>query len=124
MGFVSQELMNRIGALSREEADRQDYGVVKVDESGRILMYNHYEARLAGVAPSVAEGRNFFTEIAPCTNNRLFMGKFKEGVEKGELNTEFNYTFTYKMKPTNVSIHLAHDKASKTNWIFVKAKAA
>lgn len=124
MGFVSNELLARLANLSREDADKQDYGVIKVDEQGKILLYNHYESRLAGVAPTAAEGRNFFTEIAPCTNNRLFMGKFKQGVEQGELDTQFNYTFTYKMKPTNVAIHILHDKSSKTNWIFVKAKAA
>ena len=55
---------------------------------------------------SAAEGRNFFTQVAPCTNNRLMFGKFKDGVSKGELDSEFNYTITYKMKPTNVQIRL------------------
>lgn len=123
MSFVNQEVLQKLGAMSREEADRAEYGIVKVDPMGKIILYNHYESRLAGVAPSAAEGRNFFTEIAPCSNNRLFMGRFMQGVEKGELDTSFNYTFTYKMKPTNVNVRLVHDKATKSNWIFVKAAA-
>ena len=123
MSFISTDLLGKLGILSREDADRMDYGVVKVDPTGKILLYNHYESVLAGVAPSAAEGRNFFNEIAPCTNNRLFMGRFMQGVEKGELDSSFNYTFTYKMKPTNVAIRILHDKSSKTNWIFVKAAA-
>jgi photoactive yellow protein len=123
MSFVSQELLQKLGGMTREEADRADYGIVKVDPLGKILLYNHYESRLAGVASSAAEGRNFFTEIAPCSNNRLFMGRFLQGVEKGELDTSFNYTFTYKMKPTNVKVCLMHDKLTKSNWIFVKAAA-
>lgn len=121
MSFVNSDVLTKLGSISREEADRADYGIVKVDSTGKIVLYNHYESRLAGVAPSQAEGRNFFTEIAPCTNNKLFMGRFLQGVEKGELDVAFNYTFTYKMKPTNVAIRLFHDKASKSNWIFVKA---
>lgn len=121
MSFVDQSLMSKLGQLSREEADRAPFGIVKVDDNGKILLYNHYEGQLAGVAPSSAEGKNFFTEIAPCTNNRLVFGKFKKGVDAGELDAEFNYTFTYKMKPTNVAIHLKRDPESNSNWIFVKA---
>ena len=123
MSFVNQDLISKLAQLSREDADRAEHGVVKVDGTGKVLLYNHYESHLAGVAASAAEGRNFFTEIAPCTNNRLFMGRFLQGVEKGELDATFNYTFTYKMKPTNVAIRILHDKTSKTNWIFVKAAA-
>jgi photoactive yellow protein len=122
MSFVSPNILSRLGSLTRAEADGAPYGVVQVDANGKVLLYNRYEAELAGIAPSAAEGRNFFVDIAPCTNNKLFMGKFKSGVDSGELNSVFNYTFTYKMKPTNVSIHLLHDKASKTNWVFVQKK--
>jgi photoactive yellow protein len=47
------------------------------------------------------------------------LGKFKDGVAKGALDTEFNYTFTYKMKPTNVAIRLYRHAATGTNWVFV-----
>lgn len=122
MSFVGPEIMSKLGNLTRSDVDTVPYGVVKVDTAGKIQLYNRYESDLAGVAVNSAEGKNFFTDIAPCTNNKLFFGKFKAGVEAGELNSMFNYTFTYKMKPTNVAIHLVHDKASKTNWIFVQKK--
>jgi len=124
MSFVTPDILSRLSNLSRNDADNATFGIVKVDNNGKILLYNRYESELAGVASAAAEGKNFFTEIAPCTNNKLFFGKFKTGVEAGELNTAFNYTFTYKMKPTNVSILLLHDKSSKTNWVFVTKKAA
>lgn len=122
MTFVTSDILNRVSNLSRGDADNAPFGIVRVDNEGKILLYNKYESELAGVAPSSAEGRNFFTEVAPCTNNKLFFGKFKTGIENGELDLQFNYTFTYKMKPTNVAIHLLHDKSSKTNWVFVKRK--
>ena len=59
------------------------------------------------------------------------IAQITEGV-KVTVQTEFqgeysnpgqdHYVFTYKMKPTNVMIHLYHDPSSKTNWIFVKPK--
>lgn len=122
MSFVTSDILSKLGSLTRSDVDNSNFGVVKVDNNGKILIYNKYEAELAGITQSSAEGKNFFTEIAPCTNNKLFWGKFKAGVDAGELNSSFNYTFTYKMKPTNVAIHLLHDKNSKTNWVFVQKK--
>ncbi len=108
--------------MSRDQADTQPFGIVKVDDDGVIQLYNRWESEMAGVAPAVAEGRNFFTQVAPCTNNRLVYGRFKSGVDKGELDIEFNYTFTYKMKPTNVRLKLLRHKPSRTNWVLVSKK--
>jgi photoactive yellow protein len=120
--FIEPTFINKLGSLSQNEADAQPFGVVKVDQMGKILLYNQFESKLANVPIETAVGRNFFTEIAICTNNKLFYGKFKEGMEKKELDSTFSYVFTYKMKPTNVMIHLYLDKTSNTNWIFVKPK--
>jgi len=117
--FVPNEIFNMLANLGRADADACDFGVVKVDDQGKILLYNRYESELAGIAPSAAEGKNFFTQIAPCTNNGLFFGSFKKGVAANNLNVAFPYTFTYKMSPTNIRAHLYRDQASKTNWIFV-----
>ncbi len=117
--FVPAELFGLLGTLSRHDADACDFGVVKVDDTGRILLYNRSQSELAGVAPSSAEGKIFFTQIAPCTNNALFFGTFKKGIAAGSLNVCFPYTFTFKMKPTNVKVHMYRDQASRTNWVFV-----
>jgi len=122
MSFVTAEIGSNLASLSRDAADAAEFGIVKVDDEGRIELYNKYEAELAGVTPAAAEGRNFFTEIAPCTNNKLFHGRFQSGVAADELDSEFNYTFTYKLRPTNVAIHLKRDPETKSNWVFVKKK--
>lgn len=117
--FVPAEVFAGLSSLDRARADSMPFGIVQVDDGGRILLYNRYESDLAGIAPTSAEGRNFFTQVAPCTNNGLFFGTFKKGVAAGQLNVTFPYTFTYRMKPTNVRVHLYRDGASSTNWIFV-----
>ena len=120
MSFVPSTFLARIpGGLSRDVADAQNFGIVQVDDAGTVRLYNLWESALAGVAPAAAEGRNFFTQVAPCTNNRLVFGKFRDGVRDGRLDTEFAYTFTYKMKPTNVAIRLYRDDTTGTNWVFV-----
>lgn len=118
--FVDGGTLGNLANMSRAEVDALAYGVVKVDNEGKVLLYNKYESDLGGITPAAAEGKSFFTDIAPCTNNPLFRGAFKSGVESGNLNHLFPYTFTYRMSPTNVQVHLFHDSRSKTNWICVK----
>ena len=38
-------------------------------------------------------GRNFFTQLAPCSSNRLFHGRFRKGIRKGTLDERFTHTF-------------------------------
>jgi photoactive yellow protein len=124
MSFVKPQFISQIPSIDRNAADSQPYGVVQVDDHGVIKLYNKWESEMAGVPVSTAEGSNFFTQVAPCTNNRLVFGKFKDGVARNELDTEFNYTFTYKMKPTNVSIRMVRHAQSASNWVFVNMRAA
>ncbi|MBM9547628.1 PAS domain-containing protein [Leptospira sp. 201903074] len=120
--FIDPNILSKLGTLTQAEADAAAFGIVKVDGTGKILLYNKYESELANVPIQTAVGKNFFTEVAICTNNRIFYGRFKEGMVTGDLDIAFNYVFTYKMKPTNVVIHLYHDKTSDSNWIFVKLR--
>lgn len=107
-------------ALSDAELDELDFGVVRVDDDGVITFYNEYESDLANVDPEDAVGKNFFTQIAPCTNNRLFFGRFKEGVAEGALDVAFPYTFTYKLRPMLVDIRLYRSPEDGSNWVLVK----
>jgi photoactive yellow protein len=108
--------------MSRSQIDALDFGVVKVKDDCTIELFNRYESELASVPISEAEGKKFFGDIAPCTNNRIIKGKFVEGVAAGRLDAVIPYTFTYRMKPTNVTIHLYHDQMTKSNWVLVKKR--
>ncbi len=120
MSFVPQTFLDRItSGVDPVLADAQDFGIVQLTDDGIVRMYNRWESTLAGVAAASTLGRNFFTQVAPCTNNRLVFGKFKDGVQVGALDTEFSYTFTYKMKPTNVVLRLYRHRPTATNWMFV-----
>ncbi len=118
--FVPAEVLQNAGRLTRADVDSFDFGVVKLADDATIQLFNLYESELAAVSPPQAEGKKFFTQIGPCANNGLFFGQFRRGVAANNLNVTFPYTFTYRMKPTNVLIHLYRDNSSKTNWIFVK----
>ena len=120
MSFVPDELFKNLGSLTKYDADSLDFGVVKVDDTGKVLLFNNYEPELGKEPTEAPIGKNFFTQIAPCTNNKIFRGVFEDGVRNGSLNEEFIYTFTYIIRPTNVSIHLYKSSEDGSNWIFVK----
>ena len=122
MSFVPADMPQKLPLMSRSEVDAMDFGITQVDDDGIIQLYNRYGSDLTNITPAEAEGRNFFTQAVPCCNNRLLYGKFKDGIIMGSLDIVMPYTFTYKLKLTNVMIHLYRDRATKTNWILVQRR--
>lgn len=118
MSFVPDSVIKSLPQMDRSAADAQPFGVVKLADDGTIQLYNKWESEMAGMEPFSVEGKNFFTKVAACTNNRLVYGRFKDGVSAGQMDIEFNYTFTYRMKPTPVQIRLYRD-GNGSNWCFV-----
>jgi len=111
--------LGRLPELAGSELDALPFGVVELDDDGVVRAYNAYESRMTGLRPDEVVGRHFFRDVAPCTNNPLFRGTFERGVAEGRLNHLFPYTFTYRMRPTNVKVHLYRDASSGTNWVLV-----
>lgn len=119
LGFDDDRVGEHLHRLTEEQLDEAPFGIIRVDNDGTVEFYNRYESELSGVEPEEAEGRNFFTQVAPCTNNRLFRGRFREGVHQDDLNERFTYTYTYKMRPTLVDVHLYRDEEGN-NWILAQ----
>lgn len=121
MSFVQDSILQGLGELAPEAADEFEFGVIRLDDDGNVTLYNRYESELANVPRDAALGANFFTEIALCTDHRYFSKVFFDGLENGKLDEEFDYVFTYRMRPTPVRVRLYRDPESETNWVFVKS---
>ena len=117
--FEADDLGDRLAAASEEGLDEADFGLIQVDEEGTVQFYNAFESSFAGVAKADAVGRNFFTEVAPCSNNSLFYGRFRKLRDQDRYSDRFSYTFTYKMRPTLVHVRLLND-ADGRHWIAVQ----
>ncbi len=117
---VSGDLLGRLASLKDSDVDTLGFGAIKLDKGGKILVYNAYESKLTGVKPENAVGRNFFTEVAPCTNVREFAGAFHEGVQRKSLSKIFRYTFDHNMAPTKVTVTLHYDPKGDAAWVFVR----
>jgi photoactive yellow protein len=121
LAFDDEEVGEALHHADEEILNAAPFGIIEIDDEGVVQFYNRYESNLSGVPPEEACGTNFFTELAPCSNNPLFWGRFKEGVEEGDLDEHFTYTFTYKMRPTLVDVRLYRDQAGN-NWIMIQKR--
>lgn len=121
LSFDAEQLDKQLRNASEDELHSAPFGLIKLDDEGIIEFYNHYESELSGIDSSEAIGKEFFTQVAPCTNNNLFLGRFEEGVRADDLDEHFTYTFTYKVRPTLVDVRLFRDE-SGSNWILTRRR--
>lgn len=120
VAFAANDIENTLAKLKPAEIDGLAFGVVQVDAQGKIVAYNRMEGVITGRDPGSVIGKNFFSEVAPCTNVRGFRDKFDAGVKAGNLNALVEWEFNYNMQPTRVSVHMKKAAAGDTYWIFVK----
>jgi len=84
--------------------DLLPYGIIVVDAQGVILYYNRREEEIAGRSRDDVLGRNFFTEVAPCTQVDEFRERFAEAVRDGGGTRPFRFRFADPRRPREVEI--------------------
>ncbi|MDY7093879.1 MAG: PAS domain-containing protein [Acidobacteriota bacterium] len=117
---IDRAVIEEVQSMSEEALDDLPFGAIRLDREGTILAFNDHESQLTGRSRSQVLGKNFFTEVAPCTNVQDFAGRFREGVRQGELHAVFPYLFDFKMKPRNVWVTLFYSRGTDSAWVFVR----
>jgi photoactive yellow protein len=117
---LSPSTFTTIDSMTEAELDALPYGVIQLDADGKILHYNSYEAALAGLKKENVVGKNFFKQVAPCTDVKEFYGRFREGVAARELHCKFRYHFSFKKNPQDVTVTLFYTKRNQTIWVFIQ----
>lgn len=120
--YEGAEVGAQLESMPAQERDNLPYGIIKLDERGTILEYNTTESIITGRNQSDVLGKNFFSDVAPCTKTPQFFGKFEEAFEKQFLNTVFDYLFDYQMAPVRVKIHMIYAKVSGNGYVWVIVK--
>lgn len=116
--------LEKIDRMSTEELDALPFGAIRLDKEGKILAYNMTESKLTGRDPKRVIGRNFFNDVAPCTNVQAFAGRFREGVAKGDMHVIFPYRFDFEMEPRDVTVTLFYSQQTSAAWVFVRESNA
>ncbi|MGX5915236.1 photoactive yellow protein [Aliidiomarina sp. Khilg15.8] len=120
VSFGSDDIENTLANMDDKKLDGLAFGAIQLDAQGRILQYNAAEGDITGRDPKAVIGKNFFRDVAPCTDSKEFRGRFEEGIKSGNLNTIFEYVFDYQMKPTKVKVHMKKALSGDSYWVFVK----
>ncbi|MDP1844840.1 MAG: hypothetical protein Q8K64_15595 [Sediminibacterium sp.] len=113
--FSSKDLFTWLESQGNSSYDELPFGVVKMDKNSTVIYYNNQESRITGVNPEMAKGKNFFVQIAPCTNNFMVAEKYK----LAELDEELDYLFTYVTTPTKVRLRLLKSAAHLHQYMVV-----
>lgn len=116
LAFDTCGLAARLSALADAELDALPYGVVEMDLAGHVLRYNATEARYSGLPREWVQGRHFFRDVAPCSNNRHVAGRY----EQASLDETLAYTFALRMKPVPVTLRLLKKVGSARMFLLVR----
>ena len=117
---LRENLFETIHNFTAPELDALPHGAIQLDTTGKVLAFNQYESQLANKKKEDVIGRNFFTEVAPCTNVQEFHGRFVRGVKEKKLHEKFRYHFAFKQNPRDVVVTLFYSDITNTVWVFVQ----
>jgi photoactive yellow protein len=97
-----------LSALTAADIDSLPFGYIALAPDGTIRKYNRYEADLARKDPQEVLGRNFFREVAPCTQVQEFEGRFREFVTGGSsedlLTFDFEFSFRHGVQAVRIGL--------------------
>jgi photoactive yellow protein len=109
---------------SDADLDALDFGVICLDEEGTILRYNLYESRFARLDRNQVLGRNFFHEVARCTANAAFEGRFRALVAAAGSRVErFDFVFDFKFGAQHVSVEIVSALAAPRFYLLINRTA-
>lgn len=118
---LSSEDLERLASLPPDALDALPFGAIRVDGEGRIASFNAYEQRMAGRPPGSALGKRF-SDIAPCTQVREFLGPVEVGRARGDLDRVLRFVFPRRGALCVVSVRLYLDPPSGQLWLFVSQR--
>lgn len=119
---MKKRTADELGKMSRAQLDELPYGVIELAADGTILSYNAGESQISGRQPEKVIGKNFFTEVAPCTDVREFHGRFLDLIEHRAVNHEFDFVFPFPEKAIAVSITMLYEQRENNVWVMVDRK--
>lgn len=109
---------------SDEELDAQPFGIIGLDSKGRILRYNVAEARMARLDRNQVLEKNFFREVAPCTQTPEFEGRFRDFVRPGNAvpTQRFGYTFDFQFGAQEVEVEMVRSPVADRFYLCINRR--
>lgn len=109
--------MAALASMPPEERDLLGFGVVGLDKSGLVAVYNAVESKMAGLEAASIVGTPFFEAVAQCMNNFMVAQRFED---EPELDVIIPYVLTFRMRPTRVRLRLLASPSASLNFILIE----
>lgn len=119
VAFTDPNLFDWLNAATAAEIDTLPFGVVGMTLDGTVDVYNVEEGKLAGLTPSRVIGRNFFTSVAPCTNNFMVAERYRS---ESDMDVVIDYVFTLRMAPKKVHLRLIRRSDAQQMYLVVEKR--
>jgi len=117
----SDPVFEMIDSLSEKELDALPYGIIQLDSHGVVLRYNEFEGVLPVLPGNKSWEKNFFKQVAPCTEVQEFYGRFQLGIAARRLHCKFRFHFDFQRSaPRDVTIKLFYSDRYQTVWVLVQ----
>jgi photoactive yellow protein len=113
--FSDANMIDWLDSNTEESYDTLTFGVVQMNGQGIVTAYNTYLSVIGGISKENAIGKQFFSQVAPCTNNFMVAEKYRQE----SLDEELPYIFTYVTQPTPVILRLIKGKKG-TQYLLAK----
>jgi photoactive yellow protein len=117
MTFNTSKPFETLEPMSQQDMDQLDFGVIRMDRNARIKAYNKFESDLSGKQVEEVLGKDFFQQVAPCTNNFMVAEKYNT---EAALDEELDYIFTYLMQPTKVKLRMLCSPGQDHQYLLVQ----
>jgi len=117
MTFNFPQAFQTLETMDQAAMDQEDFGIVRMNSMGMINAYNKYELALSGHQLHEVLDKDFFQQIAPCTNNFMVAERYSS---EANLDEEMDYVFTYRMKPTKVKLRLLARPEEENQYLLVR----
>ncbi|MVM36772.1 photoactive yellow protein [Spirosoma sp. HMF3257] len=117
--FSDPNLLDWLEQQTDEQLEEAPFGVVRMNRDGVVIAYGKSESHITGISQEYARGKYYFTQIAPCANNRMVAAKYA----LPSLDEELDYILTYVCEPIKVRLRLLKSPQSQYQYFLVDRKA-
>lgn len=112
-------MSEQLVGLSSQEIDQLPFGYIALDNQGKVLKYNRYEAELARLEQETVLGKNFFTDVAPCTQVQEFEGRFQDFASGQSDKSTMSFDFVFKFRHGAQNVRIGFIRSPRGDEIIV-----
>ena len=117
LSFSDPGALAWLEAADDDRLDTLDFGVVGMNGDDTVVAYNDVESRISGLSRRNVVGRNFFNDVAPCTNNFMVAQRYADETTLDEI---VPYVFTLRMRPRRVRLRLLKGAGCARAYLLVE----